>query len=89
MGQKIKYYSPLIFLKENLEIFRAKICNFSNIGAKIEKYQLSQGENSMRNCQEATRRTGDMAKCLLNKWEIRSTRRKVGLSAEKVRKERE
>ena len=75
--------SSLIFFKENLEKFRAKICNFSKIGAKYEKYQLSQEENSRRNCQEATRRTGDMAKCLPNKWEIRYNRRKAGLSSER------
>ena len=32
-----KNYSFLNFLQENLEKFRAKICNFSKIEAKIEK----------------------------------------------------
>ena len=44
MGQKIKKLQLFKFLQENLEKFCAKICNFSKIGAKIEKYQLSQGE---------------------------------------------
>ena len=32
-----KKYSSLNFLEENLENFCTKICNFSKIGAKIEK----------------------------------------------------
>ena len=80
---KDKELQLLKFLQENLEKFRAKICNFSKIGAKIEKITAFAGENSRRNCQEATRRTGDMAKCPPNKWEIRSTRRKAGLSSER------
>ena len=42
-----------------------------------------QGENSRRNCQEGTKRTGETAKCLPNKWDIRPTRRKAGLSSER------
>ena len=37
IGKKIKNYSSLNFLQENLEKFCAKICNFSKIGATIEK----------------------------------------------------
>ena len=80
---KDKKLQLFIFLQENLEKFRAKICNFSKIGAKIEKEHLSQGGNSRKNCQEATKRTGDRAKCLPNKWDIRSTQRKAGLSSER------
>ena len=37
--------------------------------------------------EEATKKTADTAKCLPNKWQIRPTRRKAGLSSErKVRK---
>ena len=35
--QKDKKLQLFKFLQENLEKFRAKICNFSKIGAKIEK----------------------------------------------------
>ena len=41
---KDKKYSSLNFSQENLENFRAKICNFSKIGAKIENNSFHKGK---------------------------------------------
>ena len=44
MGQKIKKLQLFKFLQENLEKFRAKLCNFSKTGAEIKNNSFRKGK---------------------------------------------